>query len=111
MEFVFNQYKLPSFPVPEGYTDEAYFRMLCMKGFQERYPSQPEAYRQRLEYEIGVISKMGYVNYYLIVWDFIRYAKESGIPVGPGRGSRRGIHCGLLPAPNGSRPYEIRIDF
>ena len=87
VEFVFNQYKLPSFPVPEGYTDEAYFRMLCMKGFQERYPSQPEAYRQRLEYEIGVISKMGYVNYYLIVWDFIRYAKESGIPVGPGRGS------------------------
>lgn len=87
VEFVFNQYKLPSFPVPEGYTDEAYFRMLCMKGFQERYPSQPEDYRQRLEYEIGVISKMGYVNYYLIVWDFIRYAKESGIPVGPGRGS------------------------
>ena len=87
LEFVFNQYHLPSFPVPEGYTNEAYFRHLCEKGFAERYPQAPEAYRQRLEYEIGVISRMGYVNYYLIVWDFIRYAKESGIPVGPGRGS------------------------
>lgn len=87
VEFVFNQYKLPSFPVPEGFTDEAYFRKLCEEGFRERYSNPPESYRQRLEYEIGVISKMGYVNYYLIVWDFIRYAKENGIPVGPGRGS------------------------
>ena len=87
VEFVFNQYKLPSFPVPEGFTDEAYFRKLCKEGFRERYSNPPESYRQRLEYEIGVISKMGYVNYYLIVWDFIRYAKENGIPVGPGRGS------------------------
>lgn len=58
-----------------------------MTGFRERYPDPPESYRQRLEYEIGVISRMGYVNYYLIVWDFIHYAKEHGIPVGPGRGS------------------------
>ncbi len=87
LEFTFNQYHLPSFPVPEGYTNDAYFRMLCMNGFQERYPEQPEEYKERLEYEIGVISRMGYVNYYLIVWDFIRHAKESGIPVGPGRGS------------------------
>ncbi|MGM9640676.1 MAG: DNA polymerase III subunit alpha [Faecousia sp.] len=87
VEFVFNEYKLPSFPVPEGYTNEAYFRKLCEDGFRERYPHADSSYRQRLEYEIGVISKMGYVNYYLIVWDFIRYAKENGIPVGPGRGS------------------------
>ena len=87
VEFVFNQYHLPSFPVPEGYTNEEYFRKLCMDGFRERYENPPEEYLQRLEYEIGVISRMGYVNYYLIVWDFIRYAKESGIPVGPGRGS------------------------
>ncbi|MGN0998288.1 MAG: DNA polymerase III subunit alpha [Faecousia sp.] len=87
LEFVFNEYHLPSFPLPEGYTNEEYFRMLCEDGFAERYPDAPEAYRQRMEYEIGVISRMGYVNYYLIVWDFIRYAKESGIPVGPGRGS------------------------
>ena len=87
LEFVFNEYHLPSFPVPEGYTNEEYFRKLCMDGFRERYPDAPKEYMERLEYEIGVISRMGYVNYYLIVWDFIRYAKESGIPVGPGRGS------------------------
>ncbi len=87
VEFVFNQYHLPSFPVPEGYTNEEYFRKLCMDGFRERYQNPPETYMQRLEYEIDVISRMGYVNYYLIVWDFIRYAKEEGIPVGPGRGS------------------------
>ena len=87
LEFVFNEYHLPSFPVPEGYTNEEYFRKLCYDGFRERYPHQPQEYIDRLEYEIGVISRMGYVNYYLIVWDFIRYAKEQGIPVGPGRGS------------------------
>ena len=87
VEFVFNEYHLPSFPVPEGYTNEEYFRKLCMDGFRERYPDPPQEYLERLEYEIGVISRMGYVNYYLIVWDFIRFAKESGIPVGPGRGS------------------------
>ena len=87
LEFVFNEYHLPSFPVPDGYTNEGYFRKLCMDGFAERYQNPPAEYLERLEYEIGVISRMGYVNYYLIVWDFIRYAKENGIPVGPGRGS------------------------
>ncbi len=87
LEFVFHEYHLPSFPVPEGYTNEEYFRKLCYDGFRERYSQPPQSYVDRLEYEIGVISRMGYVNYYLIVWDFIRYAKEQGIPVGPGRGS------------------------
>ena len=87
LDFVFNQYHLPAFPVPEGYTNEEYFRKLCYEGFKERYADPPQEYIDRLEYEIGVISRMGYVNYYLIVWDFIRYAKEQGIPVGPGRGS------------------------
>ena len=87
VEFIFNQYHLPAFPVPEGFTSESYFRKLCYDGFAERYPNAPESYLERLEYEIGVISRMGYVNYYLIVWDFIRYAKDNGIPVGPGRGS------------------------
>ena len=87
LEFTFHEYHLPSFPVPQGYTNEEYFRKLCMDGFRERYRNPPESYLQRMEYEIGVISRMGYVNYYLIVWDFIRYAKEQGIPVGPGRGS------------------------
>ena len=87
LDFTFHEYHLPSFPVPEGYTNEGYFREICMNGFRERYENPPESYLERLEYEIGVISRMGYVNYYLIVWDFIRYAKEQGIPVGPGRGS------------------------
>ena len=87
LDFTFHEYHLPAFPVPEGVTNEEYFRSLCMKGFAERYPQAPQSYRERLEYEMGVISRMGYVNYYLIVWDFIRYAKENGIPVGPGRGS------------------------
>jgi len=87
LEFVFHEYHLPSFPVPDGYTNERYFRKLCYEGFEERYQDPPQEYIDRLEYEIDVISRMGYVNYYLIVWDFIRYAKDSGIPVGPGRGS------------------------
>ena len=87
LDFVFNEYHLPSFPVPDGFTNEKYFRKLCYEGFEERYQDPPPEYLERLEYEIDVISRMGYVNYYLIVWDFIRYAKEQGIPVGPGRGS------------------------
>ncbi len=87
LEFTFHEYHLPSFPVPEGYTNEDYFRKLCSDGFRARYADPPQHYRERLEYEIDIISRMGYVNYYLIVWDFIRYAKEQGIPVGPGRGS------------------------
>lgn len=87
LEFTFHEYHLPSFPVPDGYTNEEFFRKLCMDGFRERYPNPPQEYVDRLEYEIDVISRMGYVNYYLIVWDFIRYAKDEGIPVGPGRGS------------------------
>ena len=90
LEFTFHEYHLPAFPVPAGYTNEGYFRELCYNGFQERYPQEPKEYKDRLEYEISVISSMGYVNYYLIVWDFIRYAKEQGIPVGPGRGSGAG---------------------
>jgi len=87
LEFTFHEYHLPSFPVPDGIRNEEYFRNLCYAGFAERYKNPPQEYVDRLEYEISIISRMGYVNYYLIVWDFIRYAKEQGIPVGPGRGS------------------------
>ncbi len=90
VEFTFHEYHLPAYPVPEGYTNEEYFRKLCYDGFQERYPQEPKEYKERMDYEISVISSMGYVNYYLIVWDFIHYAKEVGIPVGPGRGSGAG---------------------
>ena len=66
LEFTFHEYHLPSFPVPEGYTNEGYFREICMNGFRERYENPPQEYIDRLEYEISVISRMGYVNYYLI---------------------------------------------
>ena len=87
LEFTFHEYHLPAFPVPDGVTNDKYFRNLCYTGFEERYDNPPAEYVERLEYEIDIISRMGYVNYYLIVWDFIRFAKENGIPVGPGRGS------------------------
>ena len=91
VEFEFGKYHLPHFQLPEGYDDgEAYFRDLCWKGFARRYPGQPEQYRKQLEYEMGMIKKMGFVDYFLIVSDFIAYAKGNGIPVGPGRGSAAG---------------------
>ena len=91
VEFEFGKYHLPEFKLPEGWTDgDAYFQKLCDDGFARRYPDAPEGYRQRLEYEMGVIRQMGFVEYFLIVSDFISYAKGQGIPVGPGRGSGAG---------------------
>ena len=90
VDFVFGETKLPRFPTEAGETSEQMFRRLCEKGLTERYqPVTPEA-RDRMEYEIGVITKMGYVDYFLIVWDFINYARSQGIVVGPGRGSGAG---------------------
>ena len=82
--------KLPHFAVPEGYTGESYLRKLCEDGIRQRYPEMTEEIRERLGYELGVIARMGYVDYFLIVWDFVNYAKTHGIPVGPGRGSGAG---------------------
>jgi DNA-directed DNA polymerase III (polc) len=90
VEFEFGHYHLPAFEAPDGSDSLSYFHRLCEEGFAERYPQPPYAYRQRLDYEMGVIEKMGYVDYFLIVADFIRWAKEQGIPVGPGRGSGAG---------------------
>ncbi|MBQ1410629.1 MAG: DNA polymerase III subunit alpha [Oscillospiraceae bacterium] len=87
VEFEFGHYHLPAYEAPDGSDSLTYFRRLCEEGFAERYPDPPAAYRQRLDYEMGVIEKMGYVDYYLIVADFIRWAKEQDIPVGAGRGS------------------------
>ena len=89
-DFEFGHYHLPRFKLPAGETDSAvYLRKLCEQGFAERFASRPEVHQQ-LEYELGVIEKMGFVDYFLIVQDFINYAKRSGIPVGPGRGSAAG---------------------
>lgn len=90
MEFEFGQYHLPEFISPDGKSNEEYLRELCYKGLKERYGSSDKSLEERLEYEIGTIVSMGYVEYFLIVWDFINYAKENGIMVGPGRGSAAG---------------------
>ena len=90
VEFDFEHRHLPNFPLPEGMTDEMYLRKLCEDGLSSHYPQETEEIRQRLEYELGVIHKMGFDSYFLIVWDFINYARENGIAVGPGRGSAAG---------------------
>ncbi len=94
--FTFNQYKIPKYVVPEGYTESGYLRELCERGLKEKYPEdkydgvQQKALKERLDYELGVIESMGYNAYFLIVWDYINFAKTHDIPVGPGRGSAAG---------------------
>ena len=90
VEIEFGVTKLPKFDVPEGYTSWEYLNELCFKGLEERYPSVTEELTERLNYELSTIKNMGYVDYFLIVWDFIRYAREHDIMVGPGRGSAAG---------------------
>ncbi len=91
VDFRFGVHHLPEFKLPPGETDgDAYFEKLCQKGFAERYPSGSEEYRERLRMEMDMIRRMGFVDYFLIVSDFIGYAKGEGIPVGPGRGSAAG---------------------
>lgn len=91
VEFEFHKYHLPRYDVPDGYTTNGYFRELCQKGLVERYGEDcPEEYKERLEYELNTIENMGYVEYFLIVWDFINFAKQNNIMVGPGRGSAAG---------------------
>ena len=90
VEFRFGEHHLPEFKYPEGKSGFEYFRELCLKGFDQRYLSAPEEYRQRLEFEMQMIDKMGFVDYFLIVSDFVSFAKDNGIPVGPGRGSAAG---------------------
>ncbi len=94
VEFEFGHYKLPHFEVPEGYNSDTYLTMLCEKGLKERYPDlEAEAFEElhgRMGYELDTIRHMGFVDYFLIVWDFIHFAKTHDIPVGPGRGSAAG---------------------
>ncbi len=90
VEIEFGHTKLPNFPVPKGYTTYEYLEKLCYEGLNERYPLVTKELDERLKYELSVIKDMGYVEYFLIVWDYIRYAREHGISVGPGRGSAAG---------------------
>ena len=90
VELTFGEHKLPSFDVPEGETAASYLRELCEKALPERYAVVTDKERSRMDYELGVIDKMGFSDYFLIVMDFIHYAKSHGIPIGPGRGSAAG---------------------
>lgn len=90
VELDFNTVHLPEFKVPAGYTKSGYFREICQTGLKERYKEVTPQIQQRLDYEISIIEQMGYVDYFLIVWDFIKYSKDNKIMVGPGRGSAAG---------------------
>jgi len=87
----FGEYKLPTYPVPEGKTEGGYLRELCERGIVRRYGVEPsDEVRERLDFELGVIGEMGFDAYFLIVWDYVKFAKDNGIAVGPGRGSAAG---------------------
>ena len=90
VEIEFGVTKLPRYEVPEGCDSWGYLNHLCSEGLKERYPEDDGTAKERLEYELGVIKSMGYVDYFLIVWDFINFARSHGIAVGPGRGSAAG---------------------
>ena len=90
VEIEFGVTKLPHFEVPEGYDSWTYLNKLCLDGLHERYPDDDGTLKEKLDYELGVIKRMGYVDYFLIVWDYINYCRENGIAVGPGRGSAAG---------------------
>ena len=90
VDFTFGEYHIPEFISPDGKSNERYLRELCREGLAKRYGGVSDELKERLDYEIEVIESMGYVEYFLIVWDFINYAKEHGIMVGPGRGSAAG---------------------
>ena len=90
VEIEFGVTKLPKFEVPQGYDSWTYLNKLCMDGLKERYPEDDGTLKKRLDYELGTIKRMGYVDYFLIVWDFINFSRQNGIMVGPGRGSAAG---------------------
>ena len=90
VEIEFGVTKLPKYDVPDGYTSWEYLNKLCFEGLEALYPAVTEALKERLDYELNTIKEMGYVDYFLIVWDFIKYARDNDIIVGPGRGSAAG---------------------
>lgn len=112
VEFEFGKTKLPRFDTPNGQENTAYFRKQCYAGLHKHYGEHPEqAIIDRLEYEISTIESMGYVNYYLIVHDFVRYAKSVGIPVGPGRGSGAGSLAAFCIGITGIDPLRYNLLF
>ncbi|HEY5528211.1 MAG TPA: DNA polymerase III subunit alpha [Thermoleophilia bacterium] len=116
VEIALGEILIPPFPVPDGYTEASYLREQCEKGLVKRYKIQDAAgatqqVRQRLESELAVVEKMGYPPYFLIVWDFVSFAKRSGIPVGPGRGSAAGSLVSYLLGITDLDPIEYDLLF
>jgi DNA polymerase-3 subunit alpha len=111
LDFTFGRIILPNFVSPDGQENGAYFRRLCYAGMRERYGEPPPSVVDRMEYELGVIQSMGYVDYFLIVHDFIAYAKNQGIPVGPGRGSGAGSLAAYCIGITGIDPIRYGLIF
>ena len=106
VDISFSERHLPQFPVPKGETDSSYLRKLCEQALPEKYdPITPEV-RKRLDYELGVIDTMGFPSYFLIVWDYVKYARDHEIPVGPGRGSAAGSVVAYLLGITGLDPLK-----
>ncbi|MBQ4645377.1 MAG: DNA polymerase III subunit alpha [Clostridia bacterium] len=111
-DFEFGNTKLPNFVVPDGKSHYDYFKEKCYEGLRQRYGQNPDnLYIERLEYELSVISNMGYVDYFLIVADFIQYARDQGIPVGPGRGSGAGSICAYCMGITNIDPIKYNLIF
>ena len=110
-DFVFGQTKLPKFTPPDNRDNLEYFIDLSSRGLKKRYGTITKELKERFDYEMDVITKMGYVNYYLIVYDFIRYAKSAGIPVGPGRGSGAGSLIAYCMGITGIDPMKYNLIF
>lgn len=111
VEFTFGQLHLPVFPVPEAFTESQYLRHLCEERLPNRYKEITQDVTERLDYELAVIQKMNYDSYFLIVWDFIKYARENKIPVGPGRGSAAGSIVAYLLAITDIDPLKYDLLF
>ncbi|MCR5730286.1 MAG: DNA polymerase III subunit alpha [Ruminococcus sp.] len=112
IEFEFGDIKLPKYRIDGVSDNNAYFRELCYKGMYQRYGESPdEEVVKRLDYELSVIIKMGYTDYYLIVWDFIKYARDHNVPVGPGRGSGAGSLCAYCIGITGIDPLKYGLLF
>ncbi|WDV45215.1 DNA polymerase III subunit alpha [Clostridiaceae bacterium M8S5] len=111
VEFDFDTLHLPQYEIPEGYTNKEYFRELCYKGLEQNYKTITQELIDRLEYELTTIENMGYVDYFLIVWDFIKYAKDNDIMVGPGRGSAAGSVVAYVLGITGIDPISYNLIF
>jgi DNA polymerase-3 subunit alpha len=111
VEFELGKYHLPKYKVPDGFNKESYLEYLCREGLQQRYPKKTQELEERLSYELSVIKETGFAGYFLIVWDFVHYAKSRGIAVGPGRGSGAGSLVGYLLGITELDPLEHQLLF